>query len=130
VTAKRLVNVRVAGRLGYLAFDRPEKLNAMNNQLLEEFSEAIASLGGDVNVSAIIISGVGRSFSAGFDVDPANGASDAAAGLDTYRDWESLRRDIHRWLAVWDAPKPVLSAIEGHCLGAATMLAVCPTLRL
>jgi len=125
VTARKLLTIRTLGRVGYVTFDRPEKLNAMNNQLLEEFSAAIAALGADAGVSAIIISGNGRAFSVGFDVDPGNSGSDAGAGLEPYPDWESLRRNILRWLAVWDTPKPVLSAIEGYCMGAATMLAVC-----
>jgi enoyl-CoA hydratase len=113
------------GRVGYLTFNRPKKLNAMNNQLLEEFSAAIAELGADPEVSVVVLTGDERAFSVGFDVDPDGYASDAGDGLQTYVDWESLRRNIKRWLAVWDVPKPVVCAIEGYCMGAATMLAVC-----
>ncbi|MFC0531454.1 enoyl-CoA hydratase/isomerase family protein [Phytohabitans kaempferiae] len=121
----QFVTTRTAGRIGYLTFNRPEKLNAMNNQLLDEFSAEIAAMGADPDISVIVLSGTGRAFSVGFDVDPGNGGSDAAAGLESYQDWESLRRNIQRWLAVWDTPKPVVSAIEGYCMGGATMLAVC-----
>jgi enoyl-CoA hydratase len=120
-----LVTTRIDARIGYLTFNRPEKLNAMNNQFLDEFSAAVEALGADPDVSVILISGSGRAFSVGFDVDPGNGDSDAASGLESYLDWESLRRNIQRWLAVWDTPKPVVSAIEGYCMGGATMLAVC-----
>ena len=119
------VSTSRSGRVAYVTFQRPAKLNAMNNQLLEEFSAAVAALGADPDVSVIVITGDERSFSVGFDVDPGNGDSDAASGLESYLDWESLRRNIQRWLAVWDTPKPVLSAIEGYCMGGATMLAVC-----
>ncbi|SCL20195.1 enoyl-CoA hydratase [Micromonospora pallida] len=121
----RFITTHTAGRIGYLTFNRPEKLNAMNNQLLDEFSAEIAALGANPDISVIVISGNGRAFSVGFDVDPGNGGSDAASGLESYLDWESLRRNIQRWLAVWDTPKPVVSAIEGYCMGGATMLAVC-----
>jgi enoyl-CoA hydratase len=125
-----LVQTRTDGRLGFVEFNRPKKLNAMNNQLLQEFSAAIEKLGADPDISVIVITGDERSFSVGFDVDPGNGGSDTAAGLESYMDWESLRGNIQRWLAVWDTPKPVLSAIEGYCMGGATMLAVCTDITI
>ena len=125
-----VVTVETSDRVGYVTFNRPEKLNAMNNQLLYEFSDAIATLGSDPSVSVIIVTGNERSFSVGFDVDPSNGGSDAGSGLESYLDWESLRRNIQRWLDVWDAPKPVICAIEGYCMGGATMLAVCTDITI
>lgn len=120
-----LVRTTIEGRIAHVVLDRPKKLNALNNPMLEQFSAAIAELGANDDVSVIVLSGEGGNFSVGFDVDPGNGYSDAAAGLTPYSDWASLRRNIERWLAVWDTPKPVLSAVEGYCMGGATMLAVC-----
>lgn len=119
------VTTHTTGRVGYLTLDRPAKLNALNNQMLDEFSTSLDRLGSDDGVSVIVITGNERAFSVGFDVDPGNGGSDAADGLAAYQDWSSLRGNIERWLAVWDTPKPVVSAIEGYCMGGATMLAVC-----
>ena len=109
----QLVTTTVDGRIAHVTLDRPKKLNAMNDQLLEEFSATIATLGADDAVSVIVVAGAGKNFSVGFDVDPGNGYAEAAAGLSPYADWASLRRNIERWLAVWDTPKPVISAIEG-----------------
>ncbi|WP_167138543.1 enoyl-CoA hydratase-related protein [Diaminobutyricimonas sp. TR449] len=120
-----LVSTTIDGRIAHVVLDRPQKLNALNNPMLEAFSAAIAELGANDDVSVIVLSGAGGNFSVGFDVDPGNGYSDAAADLSPYADWASLRRNIDRWLAVWDTPKPVISAIEGYCMGGATMLAVC-----
>lgn len=114
-----LIRIERDGRVAQLVLDRPRKLNAMNDEVLEGFSAAVAELGADRGVSVVVISGAGGNFSVGFDVDSGH------TGTDTYPDWESLRRDIERWLAVWDAPKPFLTAVEGYCMGGATMLSVC-----
>lgn len=119
------IRTTIEGRIGYVVLNRPAKLNALNNQMLDEFSDAIRTLGQDPGVSVIVVHGEGRAFCVGFDVDPGNGDSDAASGLESYQDWESLRGNILRWLEIWDTPKPVVSAIEGYCMGGATMLAVC-----
>jgi enoyl-CoA hydratase len=126
----QLVTTSIEGRIAHVVLDRPAKLNALNNQMLEEFSATIAELGENDNVSVIVLSGAGGNFSVGFDVDPGNGYSDASGGLPPYADWASLRRNINRWLAVWDTPKPVVSAIEGYCMGGATMLAVCTDITI
>lgn len=120
-----LIGIERDGRVAQLVLNRPKKLNAMNDEVLEGFSAAVTELGADQGVSVVVISGAGGNFSVGFDVDSAHTGSEAAAGLDTYPDWESLRRNIQRWLAVWDAPKPFLTAVEGYCMGGATMLSVC-----
>lgn len=125
------ISTTVEGRVARLTLDRPRKLNAMNNQMLDEFSAALHEMGADPAISVIIITGDERSFSVGFDVDPSgDGGSDAADALESYQDWDSLRRNIERWLEIWDTPKPVVSAIEGYCMGGATMLAVCTDLTV
>jgi len=125
-----LITTERDGRVATLMLNRPEKLNALNDPLLTAFSASLAELGADDSVSVIVITGAGGNFSVGYDVDPYAGTSDAAAGLEPYPDWEHLRENIKRWLAVWDTPKPVIVAIEGYCMGGATMLAVCSDLTL
>ena len=120
-----LVSVSIEGKIARVVLNRPEKLNAFNNLMLEQFEDAFDALSENNEVSVIILTGNERSFSVGYDVEPANGYSDAAAGHPPYRDWESLRRNVQRWLKVWDTPKPVISAIDGYCMGGATILAVC-----
>lgn len=122
---EEFVSVSIEGRIARVVLNRPAKLNAFNNPMLEQFEAAFDELGRNDEVSVIILSGAGRSFSVGYDVEPANGYSDAAAGHPPYADWESLRRNMQRWLKVWDTPKPVIAAIEGYCMGGATILAVC-----
>lgn len=123
-----------------LVLNRPEKLNALNAAMLDEFSTVLDDLAADDSARCVIIRGAGRSFSVGYDVEraaavspdtaPTTGSGNrASAGYSDrgtpYADWRRLRRNLQRWLAVWDLEKPVIAAVHGHCIGGATMLCVC-----
>jgi len=128
------VTTEVKDRVGWLVFNRPEKLNAFSPQLLSEYAAAVESLNADPAVSVIVVRGAGRSFSVGYDV--AKRGTDGAAGdyvdsrVRTLDDWLNLREKIDLWLKVWRCPKPVIAAIHGYCMGGATMLAVCCDLTI
>jgi enoyl-CoA hydratase len=119
-----LIRIEREGRIAEVILDRPEKLNALSAPLLEQFSGAIGELGRDDDVSCIVIRGEGRSFSVGYDVVSEE------THLSAYDDWSSLVRKIDHWVEVWQCPKPVVAAVHGHCMGGATMLAVCADITI
>ncbi|MFN8224776.1 MAG: enoyl-CoA hydratase/isomerase family protein [Gaiellales bacterium] len=120
-----LIEVEVEGRLGTLTFNRPEKLNALSPQMFEGFVDSFRGLVADKDVRVIIIKGSGRAFSVGFDVDTDSEAKRGNERVTAYEDWVGLRAIVDRWLEVWRAPKPVIAAVHGYCMGLATQLAVC-----
>jgi enoyl-CoA hydratase/carnithine racemase len=63
-----LVIVSVEDRIGRLSFNRPNALNAFSHGLMEAASAALKRLTDDPGVLAIVVSGEGRAFSAGFDL--------------------------------------------------------------
>jgi enoyl-CoA hydratase/carnithine racemase len=109
-------------RIGWLILNRPAKLNAMNPQMLDEFSGALAELTDDPAVRVIITRGAGRAFSAGFDIDRPPSVQDG--DLDVTENYARLVGNIDRFLEIWDCPKPVIAAVHGHCLAGATQMAV------
>jgi enoyl-CoA hydratase len=113
------------GRVGWITFRRPEKLNALNPEAFEEFSAELARMTEDDEVRCIIIRGEGRAFSVGFDVDTESADLKDAPRRTALADWEHLRQNLERWLDVWRCPKPVIAAVHGYCMGLATQLAVC-----
>lgn len=120
-----LVETEVDGRLGWIVFSRPEKLNAFNPELFDGFINALRELIANDRVRCILIRGEGRAFSVGFDV---NREHDDLRGKDRVKaleDWIHLRAIVDRWLEVWRCPKPVIAAVHGYCMGLATQLAVC-----
>lgn len=121
-----VVTTDVQDKIGWLVFNRPEKLNALNPEVLTEFEAGLDRLSRDPDVSVIVLRGEGRAFSVGYDVQksrqPDGTEPPRVRALD---DWLKLRGHIELWLRVWRSPKPVIAAIHGYCLGGATMLAVC-----
>jgi enoyl-CoA hydratase len=101
------------GPVGWLIFDRPEALNAMNNAMRDELADAWTELDRDPEVRVIVHTGEGRAFQTGVDV-----AEIAGDGVGMQRYGRSLEEwDLHftAWHQhVW---KPVITAVNGICAG-------------
>jgi enoyl-CoA hydratase len=101
------------GPVGWLINNRPERLNAMNNAMRDEFELAWQELDDDPAVRVIVHTGEGKAFQTGVDVVEI--ASDGI-GMERYRD-SAERFDFHftSWHnQVW---KPVITAVNGICAG-------------
>ena len=103
------------GRVGWLINDRPDQLNAMNNEMRDEFADAWLELEADPEVRVIVHTGNGRAFQTGVDVTEI--ASDGV-GMERYR--ESLEEfDLHFTSWHQGVTKPVITAVNGLCAGGA-----------
>lgn len=120
-----LIEVEVDGRLGWLTFNRPEKLNALSPEMFEGFVTSFRELAANDEVRVILLRGTGRAFSVGFDVDRDSHDKQDQKRITALEDWMGLREIVDRWLEVWRCPKPVIAAVHGYCMGLATQLAVC-----
>jgi enoyl-CoA hydratase len=101
------------GPVGWLINNRPDRLNAMNAKMRDEFGAAWAELGDDPDVRVIVHTGEGRAFQTGVDV--AEIASDGV-GMERYR------RSVEEWdlhFTAWHNQiwKPVITAVNGICAG-------------
>ena len=107
------LKVERQGPVGWLINDRPDQLNAMNNQMRDEFAAAWKELDEDPAVRVIVHTGEGRAFQTGVDVSEIAGDG---VGMERYR--QSLEDfDLHftSWhQQVW---KPVITAVNGICAG-------------
>ena len=111
------------GRVAILTINRPDKLNALNQQVRDEMLEALNQLETDDSVGAIVITGAGeKSFIAGADIGEFAGRSP----MD--------QRHAMRWPRIFDAmatyPKPVIAMINGFCLGGGCELAMSCDMRI
>ena len=110
-----LVTYAVDGRVGIVALNRPDKLNAISVDLKRALVERLHEADRDPTVSVVVLRAEGRSFSAGYDIGP-NPARAARRG--NALAWhESLTDDVKLEMTPWDMKKPVIASVQGHCLG-------------
>ena len=115
------IEVEIAERIAVLTFNRPKVLNAFDGVLVRETRSALDELCANDAVSAIVVRGAGRAFSAGFDLK----AGAATAGQRELAEWRAvLEADFDFIMAFWHAPKPTIAAVHGYCIGGAFELAL------
>ncbi|MEA3035462.1 MAG: enoyl-CoA hydratase [Sphingomonadales bacterium] len=120
------------GGIAHVELAREDKLNAMDGEMFGAIGEAFRSLGADPSVRAILLTGRGRHFSAGLDLQYAG--SQFPPTDDPGRATEARLRHV-RWLqdcftAAEEARPPVIAAIHGGCIGAGVDLATACDIRL
>lgn len=119
------VRYEVEAPVARIELHRPEKLNAITAVMLGELGEALGQADGEDQVRAVVLCGAGRAFSAGYDLSEGEGGERSVA------QWrEELHHDLRGELAVWEARKPVVCAVQGWCLGSALELALLADLTL
>lgn len=104
-------------QLAFLTIKRPEALNALNRQVLEELDKTLDLLMEDDTVKGLIITGEGRSFVAGADI-AVQSSFDVSAG----REWGRRGSSIFRKLEKMEIP--TIAAVNGFALGGGCELAL------
>jgi 2-(1,2-epoxy-1,2-dihydrophenyl)acetyl-CoA isomerase len=112
-----------------ITLNRPDKLNAVNRQLAQEFPVAVREAAEDDQVRAVMITGSGRGFCAGLELDPSQIASlgkpKVRAALIDDLEW------VGRWvLAMRECPVPVIAAINGPAAGAGFAMTLAADVRV
>lgn len=112
------------GAVATVSFNRPDSLNAFNDTMRRELVHAAAEVNGDDSVRVVVLAGNGRAFSAGADLTDFSfdGAGDATPGEIT----EQMLNDEYKpgVLAISDAPKPWISAVNGAAAGIGSAFAM------
>jgi enoyl-CoA hydratase len=118
------VRVEWDAELAVVTIDRPEKLNALNAEVVREFGEVFAGLATDDNVRGVILTGAGqKAFVAGADIGEL-ATMDSVTGVRVSRDGQDVFRMIEQ------LAKPVLAAVGGYALGGGCELAIACHMRI
>ncbi|MGY1846312.1 MULTISPECIES: enoyl-CoA hydratase/isomerase family protein [unclassified Blastococcus] len=113
------------GNVGVLTLNRPDRLNAIDNATIDDLAAVVAAATHDENVRAVVITGAGRAFCAGADVQEWDAGSEAAP-----EDQEPWPPKMHRVMtSLYWMPKPVVAAVNGVAVGAGCDLALVADMR-
>ncbi len=129
------------GPIAYLTLNRPEKLNALSNELRGEMVHALKEAEFDAAVGVVVIRGAGRAFSSGYDIGGGRAAGESSPFVhhrSRLPDVGSTRPGPSEWAhhvnetnwLIWNLYKPVIAQVHGYCLAGGTELASICDFRL
>lgn len=111
------------GPVATITLNRPQSLNAISPQMTAELHTALDAADADAAVRAIILTGAGRGFSAGYDIArrPDGRSSLDPAGVEVAdflkRWWTTDSNSVRHLLHLWQLGKPVIAAVHGWVMG-------------
>jgi enoyl-CoA hydratase len=117
-----------ADRVATLTLNRPQRLNAITPELVEDFGGALARALADDDVRVVRLRGAGRAFCAGYDIGWGSAsmqAAEAGEPWDPIADYATMRRFVDAYMALWRSPKPVVAQVHGYCVAGGTDFALC-----
>lgn len=112
-TRTRIILEKLADiRLARIILNRPDKRNALDGQLIDEFLGALEEIRGDSEIQAVVTKANGPSFCSGLDLYYLRSQHQASPG-----EWDRSSRPKMLFDAVRDFPKVTIAQVHGYCLG-------------
>jgi enoyl-CoA hydratase len=119
------------GAVATLTLSRPERLNAIVPELIDDLEAALDRAEEDAEVRVIRLRGAGRAFCAGYDIGWGAEAMREGEGgepWDPVADHRMMSRYVRAYMRLWRSPCPVIAQVHGFCVGGGTDLALCSDL--
>jgi enoyl-CoA hydratase len=114
-----------------LTLNRPDRLNTIVPELIDDLKSALGRAWEDRDVRAIRLRGAGRVFCAGYDISwgaEAMEGEEAQEVWDPIADYQTMSRFVDAYMELWRSPKPVIAQVHGYCVGGGTDFALCSDL--
>lgn len=120
-----LIELSVQESVATLTLNRPDKRNAMSDQMRSEFINALESVTTDKSIKAMVLTGAGKGFCAGGDISGMQKRLSSPTGEVGFNGWHRQQRVHYTQSLLHTCPKPVIAAVNGAAsgLGADTALA-------
>ncbi len=121
------------GRIARITLNRPEVMNAIDNDLPAELAECVSQANSDRGVHVIILSGNGKAFCAGYDLAAYAEAADGGGYTqdmpwDPMQDYELMMRNTELFMSLWRSYRPVICKIHGFAVAGGSDIALCSDL--
>jgi enoyl-CoA hydratase/carnithine racemase len=125
----RSITYVVAERVATITLNRPDRLNAIDARMPEELATAVAAANDDRAVHVIVVTGAGRSFCAGYDLQDYAQAPGANAGVqdmpwDPMVDFKMMNANTQRFMTLWRSYKPTIAKVRGHAVAGGSDIAL------
>ncbi|MEM7544535.1 MAG: crotonase/enoyl-CoA hydratase family protein [Pseudomonadota bacterium] len=118
------------GRIGRITLNRPEAMNAIDDEVPDLLAAAVASAEADQDVHVVILSGAGRAFCAGYDLAyyaEGNGSGDVTQAMpwDPMKDYAFMWANTQKFMSLFRCHKPVIAKVHGFAVAGGSDIALC-----
>lgn len=118
------------GRIGRITLNRPEVMNAIDDEVPGQLQDAVEAANADPSVHVIILSGAGKAFCAGYDLTyyaEGNGGGDFTQPMpwDPMKDYAVMSRYTEKFMSLWRSHKPVVCKVHGYAVAGGSDIALC-----
>jgi enoyl-CoA hydratase len=132
--SEALVRHQKRGAIATITLDRPERLNVLGMEIIEELDVALRSANRDPETRVIVLEGAGDSFCAGFDFSgglehyPSIAEEGYDPGMDVHDVTNAYTSYLRVFMGLWRGLKPVIAKVQGYCVGGGSEMALCADL--
>ncbi len=120
------------GRVGRIILNRPDVMNAIDDELPSELAARVAEANAEPDIHVIILSGAGRAFCAGYDLtyyaekDSGEGNNvTQSMPWDPMKDYAFMHRNTELFMSLWHSHKPVIAKVHGYAAAGGSDIALC-----
>ena len=123
------------GRIGRITLNRPEVMNAIDDDLPRELAAAVGQADADWDVHVMVLSGAGKAFSAGYDLAhyaEGNGPNQVVQEMpwDPMQDFQFMWANTQAFMSLFRAMKPVICKVHGFAVAGGSDIALCADLTI
>lgn len=121
------------GRIGRITLNRPEVMNAIDDDLPGELAQAVAQADADRDIHVMILSGAGKAFCAGYDLQKYAQTDGPNIGIqempwDPMQDFQFMWANTQAFMSLFRAMKPVICKVHGFAVAGGSDIALCADL--
>lgn len=119
----------VSGHKAYLTLDRPERLNAINDEMPREIAAAVERANADPAIRVIILRGAGRAFCSGYDLklfaeDRGTQRWRQGPVWDPIADYREMKANTDNFFTLWRSLKPTIAKVHGYAVAGGSDIAL------
>jgi enoyl-CoA hydratase len=118
------------GRIGRITLNRPEVLNAIDDEVPSQLAECVGRANADPGVHVIVLSGAGEAFCAGYDLTyyaQAAGTNNVTQDMpwDPMKDFAFMAHNTDLFMSLWRSHRPVICKVHGYAVAGGSDIALC-----